>query len=84
MPLKVVIPARPEPKPKASGPLLSVEQAAVYLGVRSPGTIRNWLSERKLDYVKIGRLTRIRQSVLDRYIEQRTIAAIAPDAEDAE
>jgi excisionase family DNA binding protein len=36
--------------------LLSVEAAAQYLGV-SPGTLRNWVSARRIEYVKVGRLT---------------------------
>ena len=55
--------------------LLSVEQAAEQLGV-SVGTLRNWLSMRRLEYVKVGRLTRIPQAAIDRYIAAHTIAAV--------
>ncbi len=57
------------------GPLLSVEQAAEYLGV-SPGTLRNWLSARRIAYVKVGRLTRLSSETLDRFIAEHTVASI--------
>lgn len=56
-------------------PLLSVEQAAEYLGV-SPGTLRNWLSARRIAYVKVGRLTRLSSETLDRFIAEHTVASI--------
>ncbi len=52
--------------------LLSVEEAADYLGI-SAGTMRNWLSMRRIEYVKVGRLTRIRLATLDRYIAANTV-----------
>ena len=55
--------------------LLSVPDAAAYLGV-AEGTLRNWLSCRKLSYVKIGRLTRVPQKVLDAYVAAHTIRAV--------
>ena len=56
--------------------LFSVEQAADYLGIR-PGTLRNWLSARRIDHVKVGRLTRVPQAALDRYIADHTVHAEA-------
>jgi excisionase family DNA binding protein len=57
------------------GPLLSVEEAASYLGVR-PGTLRNWLSARRLAYVKVGRLTRLETDTLNRFIAEHTVDSI--------
>ena len=57
-------------------PLLTVEEAAAYIGI-SPGTLRNWLSVKRLPYVKIGRLTRVRRMDLDRFIEDNTVEAAA-------
>jgi excisionase family DNA binding protein len=62
--------------PKNSRGLLSVDEAAQYLRV-SPGTLRNWLSMRRLEFVKIGRLTRLSQAALDRYIAEHTVRASA-------
>jgi excisionase family DNA binding protein len=54
--------------------LLSVEEAADYLGL-SAGTMRNWISMKRIEHVKVGRLTRIPQSALDRYILAHTVRA---------
>ena len=61
-----------EPRP---GPLMSVEQAAEYIGVR-PGTLRNWLNARRIAYVKVGRLTRISSETLDRFIAEHTVTSV--------
>ena len=66
------------PRPPPQSGLLSVEAGAAYLGI-SAGTLRNWLSMRRLEYVKVGRLTRIAQTTLDRYIAVHTIRAASAD-----
>lgn len=48
--------------------LLKVQDAAERLGV-SCGTLRNWLSERRLPFVKLGSATRIRESVIAGILE---------------
>jgi excisionase family DNA binding protein len=55
--------------------LLSVEEAAQYLGV-SPGTLRNWASTRRVEFVKVGRLTKFSPATLDRYIAAHTVRAV--------
>ena len=62
-------------KEPRSGPLLSVEQAAEYIGVR-PGTLRNWLSVRRIAYVKVGRLTRVSSDTLNRFIAEHTVTSV--------
>ena len=59
----------------STGPLLSVGEAAAYLSI-SPGTLRNWLSMRRIDYVKVGRLTKLSRDTLDRYIAEHTVEAV--------
>ena len=55
--------------------LLTVVQAAGVLGIR-PWTLRHWISDRKIDFVKYGNgLVRIRRSALDRYVTSCTIKA---------
>jgi excisionase family DNA binding protein len=54
--------------------LFSFEDAAAYLCV-SPGTLRNWVSMRRIEYVKVGRLTRFTVDALDRYILAHTVRA---------
>ena len=61
-----------EPRPS---PLMSVEQAAEYIGVR-PGTLRNWLSARRIAYVKVGRLTRVSSDTLNRFIAEHTVTSV--------
>ena len=62
-----------------AGPLLSVPDAAAHLGI-SQGTLRNWLSMRRIDYVKVGRLTRLSRDTLDRYIKDNTVEAVRGEA----
>ena len=49
--------------------LLSPERAAQMLDV-NPETVRNWLREGKLQGVKVGRLWRIAENELQRFIDQ--------------
>src|SRR3954469_3226207 len=61
----------------ATEDLLNVVDAASYLGIR-PWTLRHWISDRKIDIVKYGKgISRIRSSVLDRYVANCTIRARA-------
>ena len=61
--------------PSPHGQLLTVDAAAGYLGI-STGTLRNWISMRRIEYVKVGRLTRISQAALNRFIDQNTREAV--------
>jgi excisionase family DNA binding protein len=54
--------------------LLSVQDAAKILGV-SPWTVRSWLSQRKLSFIKVGRLTRLSPAVLQQFINRNTVQA---------
>lgn len=49
--------------------LLSVEEAARRLGGLSKNTIHAWLSQGKLQRTKVGGRTMIRESALERVIE---------------
>ena len=55
--------------------LLTIKEASEYLGI-SVNTLYSWVSQKKIDYVKIGRLTKLEQKVVDRYIENNTIEAV--------
>ena len=59
----------------AISPLCDINEAAAYLKVR-PGTLRNWLSAKRLGYVKVGRLTRIPRAELDRFLSAHTVHAV--------
>jgi excisionase family DNA binding protein len=52
-----------------NGKLYSVEDAAVYLGGLSKYTIHAWLSSGKLRRTKVGSRTMIRESELQRVVE---------------
>ena len=58
--------------------LMTVEQVAEQLAI-APGTLRNWISMKRISYVKIGRLTRLKRSTLDQYISERTVGAVEDD-----
>ena len=57
-------------------PLLSEQEAAALLGVK-PATLQVWRSTKRypLEYVKVGRLVRYRQSALDSFMQARTVHA---------
>jgi excisionase family DNA binding protein len=53
--------------------LLAVEQAAERLGVK-PATIRSWILKReKIEIVKVGRLVRITEKSIQKFIDDNTI-----------
>ena len=53
--------------------LLNVVQAAGYLGIK-PWTLRHWISDGKIEFVKYGNgAVRLRRSVLDRFVTSCTI-----------
>jgi excisionase family DNA binding protein len=56
--------------------LFTVPEAADYVRLR-PSTIRSHVLRRKIAYVKIGRLVRIRRSECDALIERGTVPARA-------
>lgn len=39
----------------------------------SPNTVYNWVSQRRIPYVKIGRLTKFDSQKIDDWIEERSI-----------
>ena len=56
-----------------SDPLLNTDQASAYI-CRTKQSLNNDRNlNRGVDYVKIGKLVRYRKSVLDQYIEERTV-----------
>jgi excisionase family DNA binding protein len=58
---------------EARSRLLAIEEAAERLGVK-PATIRSWILRReKLEIVKVGRLVRITEKSIDRFIVENTI-----------
>ncbi|MDP6495222.1 MAG: helix-turn-helix domain-containing protein [Dehalococcoidia bacterium] len=48
------------------------DQAATYLGC-TPGTLRVWVSRRRVPFIKVGRLTRFRKADLDTYLDSHLV-----------
>ena len=62
----------------AGDELLTVSEAAKFLGI-SPWTMRHWISDGKVEYVKYGNgLVRLKRSVLDGFVASCTIRAKRP------
>ena len=59
----------------ASGRLLSIDEAAEALSV-TPRMIRRLTSSRRLPFVKVGRLVRIREDDITRCVEDWPVAAV--------
>ncbi len=55
--------------------LLSVKEASEYLGIKV-NTLYSWVSQKKIDYVKMGRLTKFDIRVIDKYIENHSVEAV--------
>jgi excisionase family DNA binding protein len=55
--------------------LLTVAEAAQLLALR-PCTIRKWLYERRLPYVRLGRAVRLRKVDIERMVQENYSAAI--------
>ena len=53
----------------------TVREAAEELGL-SPATIRAWIRQRRIGYVRLGRAVRIPASEIRRLIEQGTVPPI--------
>jgi excisionase family DNA binding protein len=55
--------------------LLDVEQAAKYIGL-SRHTIYTMVSQRRIPYVKVGRLTKFDMKALDAWIKKHTVMPV--------
>ena len=62
----------------ADNGLLTREQAAEYLGVKAQ-TLACWASQKRynLPFVRVGRSIRYRRVDLDRWLDARTVGAVA-------
>ena len=52
--------------------LVPIKEAAVYTGL-SPHTIYTMISQRRIPFVKIGRLVKFDLDLLDKWIQQQTV-----------
>ena len=61
-------------------PLLSVPEGARILGVSVP-TLRQWLSQRRIAIIKVGRLTKLTMKDILEFIERNRKEAVRFDGE---
>ncbi len=54
--------------------LLTIEEVCTKLGGVKPLTIRCWVSQRRIPYTKVGRLTRYPESQINEWIRSNTHA----------
>ena len=59
-------------------PLLNVDQTAELLGI-SVNTLRQWISQRRLPVVKLGKAVRFAPEDLQKFIEEHKRAAMTFD-----
>ena len=57
--------------------LLSVREAGDYTGL-SPHTLYTMVSQRRIPYVKVGRLTKFDVGLLDAWLKQHTVMPMPP------
>lgn len=57
--------------------LLTLEEVCRKLGGVRPWTIRGWVSQKRIPYTKVGRLTRFPERRINEWIEARTVAPAA-------
>jgi excisionase family DNA binding protein len=62
---------------RSADQLLSVEAAAERLDTK-PRFIRRLIAERRIEFVKVGRYVRIRESVLDDFIQSGVVKPMTP------
>ncbi|OGS22985.1 MAG: hypothetical protein A2252_06215 [Elusimicrobia bacterium RIFOXYA2_FULL_39_19] len=58
-----------------NGKLLTVQQVAEMLGL-SPNTVYCWVCQKRIPYLKIGRLTKFSKEDINNWIEKQKVAAI--------
>ena len=51
--------------------LIAIPEASTRLGIRE-STLRHWVAERRIEFVKVGRGIRFRPQVIRSYIASRT------------
>jgi excisionase family DNA binding protein len=59
---------------KSEQPVRTIAQTAEELGL-SPATIRAWIRQRRIGYVRLGRAIRIPASEIQRIVERGTVHA---------
>ena len=53
--------------------LLTLDEVCAKLGGVRPWTIRGWVSQKKIPFTKVGRLTRFPESRIEDWIKDKTV-----------
>ncbi len=56
------------PAGRVDTPWMTIHQVALYLSV-SPGTVRNWVSQRRVPFARRGRVVRFHRNRIDRWLD---------------
>ncbi len=65
---------RQRPVELAPDRLLTLEEVCRKLGGVRPWTVRGWVSQRRIPFTKVGRLTRFPERGIDLWIRRNTVA----------
>jgi excisionase family DNA binding protein len=57
--------------------LLSVHEVSTYTGL-APDTVYTMVSQRRIPFVKVGRLVKFDVELLDRWLKERTVMPMPP------
>jgi len=57
--------------------LIAIQEAAEYTGL-SPHTLYTMVSQRRVPFVRVGRLVKFDQAMLDAWIKQHTVMPMPP------
>ncbi len=57
--------------------LLTIDEVCERLGGVKPWTIRAWVSQRKIPYTKVGRLTRFPEALINEWVRGNTVMPAA-------
>ena len=57
--------------------LITIKEAADYMGL-SPHTLYTMVSQRRVPFVKVGRLVKFDVELLDKWIKQNTVMPMPP------
>ena len=52
--------------------LLGIKELAKYLGI-TEGTLYSWVCQRKIPYLKVGRLVKFDMRKIEKWLEERSI-----------
>ena len=50
---------------------MGMNETSEFLGIKKP-TLYNWIVQRKIPFIKVGRLTKFKSSELEAWLEKRT------------